>query len=39
MTTHPTETQTERERLLRQLTPRERRIVDDVMRDYPDLTA
>jgi hypothetical protein len=35
---HPAETDAERE-LLSQLTPRERRIVDDVMRDYPALTA
>jgi hypothetical protein len=39
MTTRPTETATEREKLLAQLTPRERRIVDDVMRNYPTLTA
>jgi hypothetical protein len=39
MDTTPTETNAERERLLSQLAPRERRIVEDVMRDYPALTA
>jgi hypothetical protein len=39
MTTRPIETATERDQLLAQLTQRERRIVNDVMHDYPALTA
>jgi hypothetical protein len=39
MTTHPTETASEREKLLAQLTPRELRIVLDVLRNYPTLST
>jgi len=37
--TETTETPQERERLLSQLTPREREIVDSILADHPIMTA